>query len=1104
MCLFEGFGAGAANTPFYNDLRRQGGFVLGREFFDLLEDKDIALDVPCEVGPDLEMSTPLQLCGGCESSGAAGEGGDLGSGEATHVQREDARGQFDDSEDEATPRPPFSASRERDRSVLSILGVRQEVAADPGEEAVQCGSDLEPGEGHGVDDKAVGGKGVEGTPQKRREDCQEDVVGSLKKQKTRTPKTTGEKRKGRGVEEDHPGSKRPASKQKQPASGPSTTRPAIDVDAGYFLEYKDGVRTRREFEISPAQIVDLREWEDLYNQRSLDPVLVGMIKEAMRYAFENKEQTYELPFFKLAPLGLQKPTPGIKAQRLNPEKWKDELAGEYYYYAVCGQHNAAAARSLLGSEVAKKYNFEWWPARMLYFSNDDFEGYFLLSSQDNKKDLKTPPRQLKLSMIDIRWQWKHDGCPRAVTGNPSGKQDQVQAWRKFCTTALHKAPHNSLWILADQKEEEAVKKQNAALRSYFPLAMAGENVWKLTVEFFEKWETGRLLSHDGAKWIVKKKKVKNVKPGVAYIHNDKLGRTEVVYNVPVDPPNKKGKKEKEEGDWFVQVPALNAHLFRKFESQGLDDELWDNSRKHVSDSALFKDCPPYMGCDQDNSIEVTEKLAGHKKLSVDWRNKILSVLNGSRLKSRKVALAEGIVHIKWKDTGVTSIASFANNPLEADMRGAELKAAVAATKSHTFVLDLCEPGSVYGDMKRNPIQFVGLLDFLGKKGEGVVFLGKPHARSVWDLLKAGRHVVAMKGNAELLQFTMQVVKSEVNSGGHNCEFMVVKPTRDKVGSNKTDMWFKLSKRKRNKIYDFLFLQTRPRKDSDADSGGGAPGSGGDGGGGTGGGKGIPTSGERGSHGRNTTAGGSGGVAGFAVDRPPSTGTWPDHTTQCADLPTSSVGSARDTLAALLALESHSGGKLKSVGIRTTSAEEPPERSGMQSRSGSGEPSKDPEIGSIAARDGNVGKVSPEQERRPQGLQREAASTGSGDTETTKSAEIRTSSGGGCRPGIVVSLRGAACMEMEGRSSGFNTGTAEGDEFRGREVGKKMEERRGALEGEEEGEKEGEEEEEGEEAGETEVLNLLEGREGAGSGDDEVEHSEDDAGSGKSSDEFGQL
>ncbi|GBG64012.1 hypothetical protein CBR_g40257 [Chara braunii] len=582
--------------------------------------------------------------------------------------------------------------------------------------------------------------------------------------------------------------------QKQPAFGPSsppTPRPPIDVDALYFLEYKDGVRTKREFEISPAQVVDLGEWEDLYNQRSLDPVLVEGIKEAMRLAIENKEQSYELPTLKLAPLRLDKPTIGTKAQRLRLEDWRDDLAGQYYYYAVCGQHNAAAARSLLGSVVTRKYNFEWWSARMVYFSEYDFEG--------------------------------HDKSPDA--------------------------------------------------------------------------------------------------------------------------------------DWSQKCPFLNIRftIFKKFESRGLDTELWDDSRKYVIDSSLFKDCPPYMGCDADQSIQATEKLAGHKKLSVDWRNKVLSVLTGSRLKSREIALAEGIVHIKWKDTGdVTSIASFDNDPLEADIRSAEVKEAVVATKSHTFVLDLCEPvdlklwksqafdsldsqlqmwcpshwtlvvfvsrqqnlsfltsmnhlsfvkllegkwvrrnhqkksfpvgnnlyteddrmyilfkgdelrtntsivyegklvagnaaavrlpqkvtqmdvsdipfnpcdwshtsparrGSVYGDMERNPAQFVNLLESINKKGEGVVFLGKPHARSVWELLKAGRHVIAMEGNADLLQFAIDLVKSEVNSGAHNCEFMVVNGTRAHTWNNKTDIWFKLIARKRNKIYDFLLLQTRPKKDTDAE------------------------------------------------------------------------------------------------------------------------------------------------------------------------------------------------------------------------------------------------------------------------------------------------
>ncbi|GBG77865.1 hypothetical protein CBR_g25797 [Chara braunii] len=547
--------------------------------------------------------------------------------------------------------------------------------------------------------------------------------------------------------------------------------------------------------------------------------------------------------------------------------------------------------------------------------------------------------------------------------------------------------------------------------------MAGENVWKLAVDFFDKWETSRLLGHDGAKWIMRKKKVKNVKPGVAYVENDKTGMKEVVYNVPMDPPTKKGKKEKEEGDWFVQVPEPDAHcwkamesltdnekcrvlkkvlacevvwvqagsaalaklgklsvqdmvhlvkcdrvlvrlwnyyqfkhekrpdanwsqrcpflktrsaIFKQFESRGLDADLWDGSRKYVIDSSLFKDYPPYMGCDDDQSIEATKKLAGHKKLSIDWRNKVLSVLTGSRLKSCEIALAEGIAHIKWKDTGdVISIASFGNDPLEANIRCAEVKEAVVATKSHTFVLDLCEPvdlklwkpqafdtvdsqlqtwcpshwtlvvfvprqrnlsflasmnhlsfvkmqegkwvrksvdlrantpvvyegklppaadavvrlpqkvtqtdvsdipfnpcdwshvsptrrGSLYGDMERNPTQFINLLESVTKKVEGVCFLEKPHARSVCELVKAGRHVIAMEGNSELLQFTIDLVKSEVNSGAHICGFMVINESHPRAWNIKTDMWFKLSARKRNKIYDFLFLQTQSKRDTDAE------------------------------------------------------------------------------------------------------------------------------------------------------------------------------------------------------------------------------------------------------------------------------------------------
>ncbi|GBG61281.1 hypothetical protein CBR_g19814 [Chara braunii] len=812
MCLFEGFGAGAANTPFYNDLRQQGGFVLGRQFFDLLEDKGIALDVPCEVGPDLELSMPLQPCGGCESSGAAGEGGDLGSGEATHVQREDARGQFDDKEDEAIPRPPFSPSRERDRSVLSIPGVRQQTAADPGEEGVLCGSDLEPAEGHGAEGEAVGGEEVRGTPQKRKGQCQEELVGSSKKQKTKTPRTVGEKRKGRGVEEGHPDSKPPASKHKQPESGPSSPRPAIDVDAGYVMEYKDGVRTRWEFEISPAQIVDMREWEDLYNQRSLDPVLVETIREAMRSAFENKEQTYELPVFKLAPLGLQKPTPGTKAQRLKPEEWKDELVGEYFYYAVCGQHNAAAARSLLGSEVAKK--------------------------------LKSREVALAEGIVHIKWKDAGNVTSIAPFANDPLEADIRGAELKEAVTATKS--HTFVLDLCEPVDLKLWKPQ----------------AWETLNSYLQTW----CPSH----WTL-----------------------------------------------VVFVPRQHNLSFLA-------------SMHHLSFVKLLEG-KWVRRVQQKKSFPVGNNLYTEE-------DRMYILFKGDDLRVNTSVVYEGNL-----PTGAAAAVRLPQRVTQTDVSEIPLMpcdwSLVAPERQ----------GNVYGDMDRNPTQFVGLLDFLGKKGEGVVFLGKPHARSVWELLKAGRLVVAMEGNSDLLQFTMQVVKSEVNSSGHNYEFMVVRPTRDK-----DKCWLELTE-------DYYELDTSPSKGvvdwkapppsgPDGGSGGGSPGSRGDGGRDAGGGKGIPPMGERGSHGRNTTPGGSAGVAGFAVDRTPSTGTRPEHTTHSADPQTSSVGSARDTLAALVALGSRSARKPKSARIRTTLGEEPPERSGMRSCFGSGDPSTNREIRSIAARD----------------------------------------------------------------------------------------------------------------------------------------------------------
>ncbi|GBG71836.1 hypothetical protein CBR_g10775 [Chara braunii] len=791
--LFQGFGGGALRTPFYTKVA-EGGLVSAKEFFDEVEKSEFDLDDPCQISSDLELLLLVQMCSGFVSSGSV------------QPQHGEERGRFDGSEEEEEEDTRVSPHRLGDRGTLRIPG------SERGATVVEQPSTSSGGRALGSEDRTVGvvfgGEGGEQqSTQKRRGGFEGEASGAKKKQKTKTSQQLGGERKGA---EGHVGAssqKRPASALKPPQSAPVQPRGVIDIDAAYFLEWKNGMRTKWEFSINTSQVIDIGEWEAAYNQRSLDLVQIQAIIDTMTMTYSQTKKTYELPTLKLAPLGLVKPTSGVRADRLKSEDWKDELAG-----------------------------------------------------------------------LLLRWK----------------------------------------------------------------------SAWETGMEFFERSETGRLLALEGAKWIAKKKKVQGLKPGVSHIENEKDGQKVVVYNVPVEAPQKKGKKEQEPGNWFVQVTEPDPHCWKSMEALTDNEKcrllkkvlncevVWVQTgssalakqgklgMKLVIDSSLFKDCPPYMGCEDDKSIKATKKLVQNKKLPIDWKNKVLFMLTGSRSKSMEVALAEGMVHILWNDSkDVTTIAPFGVDPLDAQMKVTELERAVGITRCDTCVLDLCEPVDikqwtakvfeslnallehlfpshwtvvafvprehdyyfmtslhhlsvvkamvgkwvrrtrqkksfgvghnlyslddrmyilfkgddlrentsvvydarlaagdaaavgalqkvtptetsdmsfdasewpvvihgrdpvVYKGHGRNPTQFAHLLEFLCKKGDDIMFLGKAHAQVVWEVLKAYR-----------------------------CEFITKSEKPRRVWDPSTDMWFKLSARKRSRIYEFLFLEKRPARGTD--------------------------------------------------------------------------------------------------------------------------------------------------------------------------------------------------------------------------------------------------------------------------------------------------
>ncbi|GBG85340.1 hypothetical protein CBR_g39983 [Chara braunii] len=117
-------------------------------------------------------------------------------------------------------------------------------------------------------------------------------------------------------------------------------------------------------------------------------------------------------------------------------------------------------------------------------------------------------------------------------------------------------------------------------------------------------------------------------------------------------------------------------------------------------------------------------------------------------------------------------------------------------------------GFVYKEMERHPSMLLIQIEFFCPIENAVMFITKAHAQVVWHLLKSGRHIVAIEGDTELLNFLMTYVAHEVHTGVDNCEFYPVQ--KDVDHDPHGNMWFKLSAENRANVYKFLFLNTRPK------------------------------------------------------------------------------------------------------------------------------------------------------------------------------------------------------------------------------------------------------------------------------------------------------
>ncbi|GBG87831.1 hypothetical protein CBR_g45987 [Chara braunii] len=256
---------------------------------------------------------------------------------------------------------------------------------------------------------------------------------------------------------------------------------AFNLDNAFFLEMQTGVQRDVVLHIHPERILAIPDREDAYNHRSLDDFLIDTIASAMIDCYERKDMRYTKPIFVLAPIVSPRQN-GESAVRVLPADFDNSQPEKYWYYPVCGQHNARVAMKVKDHPVFEYYNFCKWSFRPIYFPDDEFDGYAHVSCEDNMKDKKNPPRLQVLSMRDIRNIWKIKGKPRVVLGNASKKKDEVRKWVQFMALAMKKTPYTPLWNLST--EEKTRKEWAEKLRYYLPLAMADDSVFTLEEKFY--------------------------------------------------------------------------------------------------------------------------------------------------------------------------------------------------------------------------------------------------------------------------------------------------------------------------------------------------------------------------------------------------------------------------------------------------------------------------------------------------------------------------------------------------------------------------------------------------------------------------------------------
>ncbi|GBG68613.1 hypothetical protein CBR_g3154 [Chara braunii] len=152
-------------------------------------------------------------------------------------------------------------------------------------------------------------------------------------------------------------------------------------------------------------------------------------------------------------------------------------------------------------------------------------------------------------------------------------------------------------------------------------------------------------------------------------------------------------EEMDKREWNANSTFFRSkkQLFEEFKDRGLDDKLWNESRKFFTDTTYVNKCPQFLGCQHDNNIKRTAALVNDQHFPAEWKRVVLSVITGDHAKGKKSPRGvDECINIMWTRTStLTTLAQFNIDPLSVRDHKEALGKLGHQLRSHTCVLDLC-------------------------------------------------------------------------------------------------------------------------------------------------------------------------------------------------------------------------------------------------------------------------------------------------------------------------------------------------------------------------------------------------------------------------------